>query len=218
MTLASVVAFGIAAPLVFSTFQTAAGPVTYTVLTPEGEGPHPAILALPPGSQTKSLVADGLAKWQEEMVADGYLVLSPVAPDSGLFTSAGSYSRLPALMDHVAREHSVKPGGWILFGISNGGRSALEVGAAYVDRFLSVTVLPGATSKPQDLKALTSIPVTLAVGSEDGGWLESSQQTAEYLNAAGGDAKFVVIEGQGHSAFRVVDWATLKGWMTRGAP
>jgi pimeloyl-ACP methyl ester carboxylesterase len=164
------------------------------------------------------MVAAGLERWQTEMVADGYLVVSPVAPDVGLFTGPCAHARLPELMDHIEATHAVAPGGWHLFGISNGGRSALVVGAAYSERFRSVTVLPGATTTPESLRPLLSLLVTFAVGGQDGGWLENSQAAQRWLENAGGRAKLVVLPEQGHTAFQTVDWATLEGWMTRSSP
>ncbi len=204
----------LAIALTFHTNQTPKGPVEYALLAPDGPGPHPAILALPPGPQTRDMVREGLAPWQDQMVADGFMVLSPVAPDEGLYTCATAHDRLPALLDHVAATHPVEGDTWHLFGISNGGRSALVVGPAYADRFRSVTVLPGATAEPEALAGL-EMPITFMVGSQDGGWLESSRQAHGLLESRGRNTELVVLEGQGHTAFRAVDWKTLRARITR---
>jgi len=209
------VSVSVAPSFAFRTLETSLGPVTYTVLVPEGLGPHPAILALPPGSQNRAMVVAGLELWREQMVADGFLVVSPVAPDSGLFTCACSHDRLPELLDHVAAEYSVAEGWWMLFGISNGGRSALVVGAAYPERFRSVTVLPGATSTPSTLGPLAGLRTTFAVGSRDDGWLACSRSAHSYLRGIGGESELVVLEGKGHAAFQSVPWPRLRSWLTR---
>ena len=205
--------------LEFHSLQTADGPLEYALCVPSGAGPHPAILALPPGPQTRTMVAEGLRRWRAQMVADGFLVVSPVAPQEGLFTCGSAHARLPALLDHVESEHLIAGGRWHLFGISNGGRSALVVGPAYRERFQSVTVLPGATSNPESLRPLVGLPVTFGVGGQDRGWLESSQRAQKWLSEAGvrtgWEPELVVLDGQGHAASQSVSWATLKGWMTK---
>lgn len=213
MFLLSAIAQG--APLIFETLDTPEGPVTYAVLAPKGKGPHQGVLALPPGPQTKAMVEAGLAKWQDDFVQGGFLVVSPVAPETGLYTTAESHARLPALMDHVAREHRLAAGGWSLFGISNGGRSALVIGPAYPERFRNLTVLPGAVRDPETLAPFGKRPVTWVVGSRDAGWVESSQRGHAWLSANGGQSELVVLDGLGHSAFQSVSFATLKGWITR---
>ena len=160
------------------------------------------------------MVRAGLAQWHEGMVAEGFVVVSPVAPKTGLFTGA-SHRRLPALLDHVAERYAVESGRWHLFGISNGGRSALVVGSAYPNRFRSVTVLPGALARPASLDVLGSTPVTFVVGSEDGGWVQSSRAAHRSLSQRGGNSRLVVLEGQGHAAFQTVAWEQLRAWLTR---
>jgi pimeloyl-ACP methyl ester carboxylesterase len=207
-------AFAAAAELSFTRLDTPEGPIEYAVLVPETKGPRVGLLALPPGPQTREMAQAGLHDWAEDMLKQGLVVVAPVAPPSGAFPDPASYNRLPHLMDHVAREHNVK-GAWYLFGISNGGRSALALAPAHPNRFRSVTVLPGAASNPALLAPLADIPVTLVVGSDDTAWLSQSQVAHDVIHAAGGNAELVVLQGQGHYAFKSVDWPTLWGWISR---
>ncbi|MBX2799595.1 MAG: hypothetical protein KTR31_18100 [Myxococcales bacterium] len=203
-----------AAPLTFHTLQTEQGTLEYALLVPKGRGPHPAILALPPGPQTRPMVQAAVHNWSDEMVRDGYLVVSPVAPEQGLFTDPASHALIPKLLDHVAGSHRIWKN-WYLYGISNGGRSALVVGAAYPQRFRSITVLPGAVADPATLQPITSIPVTWVVGSEDGPWVTASHDGHDWLTTHGGNSQLALLDGLGHMAFHTVRWNQLETWLTR---
>lgn len=176
------------------------------------DGDAPAVLALPPAPQSRQRAQEVAAVWGEAMLEDGFALVVPVAPVEGLFSGAVAYERLPPLMDHVARVSGVRD--WHLLGVSDGGRGALSLGAAFAARFDSVTVVPGATSSLEALGALLRTRVTVVVGSEDAGWLESSRRVDRWLRRAGGQSALVELAGEGHDAFRRVDWPTLRSWMT----
>lgn len=188
----------------------------FGVLRPEGPGPFKTVLALPPGPQNRSMVQAILKPWADEFTANGWLVVSPVAPDGTMFFK-GSEAHIPVLLDHVAAELPADDGKRWLFGISNGGVSAFRVATLYPERFRSMTVIPGVPRRidQERLAQLAELKVNLVVGGDDTGWTTGSHETKKTLKTLGVDVLLKVYEGQGHSAFASVDWATLEGWLTR---
>jgi predicted peptidase len=213
-----------AAPLTgsdFETFTAADGTsLQYVLRLPNDHDPseaYPAVLALPPGGQDRAMVAEGIGPWQAAFAADGWIVVSPAAPDEGMFSGA-AHRHLAPLMDSVAARHKID-GRFHLFGISNGGRSAFTAALAWPERFASMVVMPGVPSTEQeaDLSPLEDLPITLVVGSKDGGWTRGSRRVHKTLKALGGPAELVEIKGADHFAFRAVSWDDLRGWLARRA-
>jgi len=179
---------------------------------------YPAVLALPPGNQDRSMVDAILKPWKDDWRADGWIVISPAAPAHASYYGKAA-GLLTELMDHVAASHPIAGEKYHLLGVSNGGRSAFQIGLDAPDRFASLVVIPGVPVGEgwDQLSDLAGVSVTLVVGSEDGGWTSGSARATERLKAAGVDAELVVVEGQGHSVFQTVSYPQLKGWLTRGA-
>jgi poly(3-hydroxybutyrate) depolymerase len=175
-------------------------PLRYTLVTPEGFDPTatwPVLVALPPGSQAPDMVERCLELYfTAEARSRGWVVVSPAAPEGQNFVQ-GAEERLPALLDAIAQEIRIEGGGFHLAGVSTGGRSAIRLAGLHPERFLSLSVLPGAASNPQDeerLVGLTTLPVTLYVGELDERWRETTYRLVEQLTALG--AKDVLLQEQ----------------------
>ncbi|MCA9284147.1 MAG: hypothetical protein KDA22_02960 [Phycisphaerales bacterium] len=178
--------------------------VDYALVLPrdfDASKTYPALLALPPGPQTASMVEAGLDRyWGKQASERGWIVISPAAPNGVSFYS-GSERLVPELLDAVQSQFKVEGGKFHLAGASNGGRSAFRVALDHPDRFLSLTVLPGMPPRPEDFAMLPSIaklPVTMYVGGSDTAWLEQMKRTRDALVRAGGRVTLTVLPNEGH--------------------
>lgn len=178
--------------------------ISYTVVLPPDysvDQPYPLLLALPPGSQTPNMVAAGLdSYWQAGALANGWVVVSPVAPDGQLYFQ-GAETYLPEFLDTIARRYPPEGDKFYLSGISNGGLSAFRIAGSHPERFHALLVLPGYPPTPADaanLPALKELPVAMYVGANDSGWLRPMRETAAILNNQGGTVILEIVPDEGH--------------------
>lgn len=179
--------------------------LTYTLVTPEDHRAGtsvPVLLALPPGGQGQEEVDALLDRvWAAEARRRGWVVVSPRAPGTGLFSEVDSAALIPSLVDLVAAEYPPEGGRVHLAGVSNGGLSAFRAALDHPELFRSLLVLPGMPPTDDDyakLERLTSIPVALFVGENDGGWREGSERVEAALRELGGRVSLTVSRGEGH--------------------
>ncbi len=178
--------------------------ISYTIVLPpnySADQPYPLLLALPPGSQTPNMVAAGLdSYWQAGALANGWVVVSPVAPGGQLFFQ-GAETYLPAFLETIAQRYPPEGDKFHLSGISNGGLSAFRIAGSHPERFHSLLVLPGYPPTPADeanLAQLLTIPVAMYVGANDSGWLRPMRETAAILNNQGGTVTLEIVPDEGH--------------------
>src|SRR3954451_10892578 len=188
------------------TFTTQDGTVIdYVMVLPPGritgkEGK--VVFTFPPGGQdlgTTEAVVDG--RWRDEALARGWVVVSPAAPDSGLYYSDKSAKYVPELLDAIATDYPPEGGRFDLAGVSNGGLSAFKAALTYPERFRSLVVFPGysqAGGDDPDLSKLKDIGVSMFVGGEDSGWRQASELTEQTLKKLGYTVELHVVEGEGH--------------------
>jgi len=177
---------------------------------------YPTVLALPPGPQTREMAEACIERWRRQWQDAGWIVLAPFAPEGEPFVSAGA-KHLGPLVEALASRYAPDGAKFHLFGISNGGRSAFTAALASPERFHSMVVIPG-VPRPEEAERfseLTHLPITLVVGSEDGGWTTASADAVAKLKELGGKAELVVIEGEGHRAFATVPFSDLDGWLKK---
>jgi dipeptidyl aminopeptidase/acylaminoacyl peptidase len=177
---------------------------------------YPTVLALPPGPQTQEMAEACIERWRRQWQDAGWIVLAPFAPEGEPFVSAGA-KHLAPLVEALANRYAPDGAKFHLFGLSNGGRSAFTAALASPERFHSMVVIPGVprAEETERLAALVNLPITLVVGSEDGGWTTASADAVAKLKELGGKAELVVIEGEGHRAFITVPFADLDGWLKK---
>ncbi len=150
---------------------------------------YPVLLVLPPGTQGEKAVLSVLdAYFATVGPARGWIVVAPAAPAGSSFQGAGS-ARVVQLAAALGGAFKLEGGKAHLAGVANGGKAAFDAALARPDAFLSLTVLPGVpdSNDPAVLAPLKAIPVRLFVGSEDIAWHRRSQETADRLQALGGD-------------------------------
>lgn len=178
--------------------------IDYTIVLPpnyEAGNAYPTLLALPPGSQTPSMVTSGLTSyWRAGALANGWVVISPVAPDGQLFFQ-GAEQYIPEFLEQIALQYPPEGGKFHLGGVSNGGISAFRVAGANPERFHSILVLPGYPATTEDkanLAQLTNIPIVFFVGENDSSWIAPMREASALLNNDGGNATLEIVSGEGH--------------------
>lgn len=177
--------------------------IEYGLILPEGFDPdieYPVLLALPPGGQSIDLaVSVTTSTYLPEALTRGWVVITPAAPGGTLFFQ-GSERYVGELLDSLSWIRS-EDGRYHLAGISNGGRSAFAVAQLDPGRYTSMVVFPGYPESPSDAKALgnlTRLPISMFVGGDDPGWIESMTVTRDTLHSMGGPVSLSVREGEGH--------------------
>lgn len=178
--------------------------IEYALVLPPDFNPeqtYPILLALPPGPQTRTMVDNGLRLyWQPGAFANGWIVVSPVAP-GGILFFRGSEAFLPEFLDNIAAMYPPEGDKFHVAGISNGGISAFRVAINIPERVHSIVAVPGVPPNQTDfdqLNLLTEIPVAMHVGGNDTGWLERMEETEAELSRLGGNVSLTVAAGEGH--------------------
>lgn len=177
--------------------------IEYRVVLPDGYDParvYPTVIAFPGAGQTMRNVDRMIAdNWRAEAERQGYVVVSPAAPDAGLYFQGGD-AVFPELLDVLRERYRPAGGRFHVAGISNGGASAFHVAASYPDYFVSVTGLPGYLpySTPAKIAALAGLCVYMHVGERDPEWAETMTFQAQALTDADGHVRFWVERGQDH--------------------
>lgn len=175
----------------------------YKVVLPDGYDAtraYPAVLAFPGAGQTMRNVDRALNdNWRDEAERRGYIVVSPAAPDEGLFFQGGDVV-FPAFLDELRERYRIVDGKFHIAGISNGGASAFHIAASYPEYFLSVTGLPGYLPylTTEKIDALTDLCIFMHVGERDHDWVETMMWQAQQLTDAGATLRFWVEKGQNH--------------------
>ncbi|MFQ5696652.1 MAG: hypothetical protein ACE5IL_00005 [Myxococcota bacterium] len=179
------------------------GRLEYAELLPpvyRRETRYPLLLALPPGSQTRSMVERALGLYWSKVAAHGWIVVSPAAPGGRLFFR-GSERTIPELLDHLARTHALEGDRVYLAGVSNGGRSAFRIATLYPERFAALVALPGFPPEAGDfarLERIRALPIALFGDSLDRRWVEQMERTRDRLRELGGRVTLTVYPGEGH--------------------
>lgn len=174
--------------------------IPYVLVSPQGDGPAPALLALPPGAQDEAMVDWAVERYWRYGPAAGWIVACPAAPPGGWDAPLGKRYALD-LMREIADGARIEGGRFHLAGISNGGAAAFHLATDLPDRFQSLTVLPGmpqGVAPYRRLERLGDMPVTMFVGEHDTGWLSGARRTAERLRRTVTPVSLVVVPGEGH--------------------
>jgi acetyl esterase/lipase len=189
-----------------ATFTTADGTVIdYVMVVPpdrkagrEGK----VLFTFPPGGQDLDVTENVVnGRWRDEALKRDWVVVSPAAPESGLYYSDKSAKYVPELLDEIAKQYPPEGGKFDLGGVSNGGLSAFKAALTYPERFRSLVVFPGYSQDGGDdpnLSKLKDIGVAMFVGGQDSGWREASELTEKTLKDLGDKVELHVVEGSGH--------------------
>ena len=195
LTLAAALTSAIAQRSQTRPFQVDGTEMQVRLYPPQGDGPHPLLLIVPPGLQTARDAGDVMQGYFRDAVADGWLVAAPIAP--GTYFHRGAERLVAPLIDAIAEAYPV--GDVHLVGVSTGAAGAVKAALLAPDRYASMTLFPGAPeeSDASSLAGLGDLPVFVYVGAadEDRAGVEAGVET---LEAAGVAVDLTVVEGSGH--------------------
>jgi poly(3-hydroxybutyrate) depolymerase len=177
--------------------------VRFRVILPNNFDPsqtYPTILQFPGGSQTWNIVIGSTdADWREKAESDGYIVISPAAPNGQLFFQGGDRV-FPEFLEYILATFPVANNKLHVTGISNGGLSAFHVASLYPDYFISVTGYPGLLNGASNdrLEALRPLCIYMHVGDRDSAWRSAMQNQFQDLQRDGFNIDFNVETDQNH--------------------
>jgi predicted esterase len=176
--------------------------MSYAIVLPKGYkagDPYPVLLAMPPGSQSRESVEQGMAKYWGAGGDRGWIVISPASPDARPI-HAGNAAAADELIEFAIKEFSPPGGKLHLAGVHNGGRTAWGAILEHPEQFASLTVLPGLPAdnvSPRKFAALKGTPIRMFVGEKDGSAVRESQRLVDRLKRDGLDAALTVESGEG---------------------
>jgi poly(3-hydroxybutyrate) depolymerase len=177
--------------------------VTYRVILPnnyDATKAYPTILHFAGGGQTVQIVARSTeTDWRATAERQGYIVISPAAPEGRLFFEEGARI-FPAFIDQILKSYRVAGGKLHVTGHSNGGLSAFHVASLFPQYFISVTGYPGLldNAPAARLAALQPLCLYMHVGEQDTSWLRAMQAEYALMRQRGANIRFAVEKGQGH--------------------
>jgi poly(3-hydroxybutyrate) depolymerase len=177
--------------------------IAFKVVLPDSYDPtaaYRAILAFPGGGQTMRNVDRMLEQnWRDEAERLNFIVVSPAAPEAGLYFQGGA-AAFPAFLDYLAGRFNIAARKFHIAGISNGGASAFHIAATYPEYFWSVTGLPGYLPylTAEKLEALAPLCIYMHVGERDDDWVETMLWQAQQFTEAGARVSLWVEPDQDH--------------------
>jgi poly(3-hydroxybutyrate) depolymerase len=177
-------------------------PIQYKVLLPpayDKAKAYPMVLVFTGGPQTFPMTGSTIeADWRAEAEKRGYIVVSPAAPDAGLFFEGGDRA-FPDFLDMLGRDYRIA-GKIHVAGHSNGGLSAYHIAAKYPAYFSTVTGYPGLLEPGEMARApgLKPLCLFMHVGDQDLGWSGAMQDEAKALKASGYRVQFQIEKNQVH--------------------
>jgi len=169
--------------------------VTSTLYRPGSK--LPVILALPPGAGDLAMVNAFLANyWLEEADRRGYIIVSPTVMGRSLETAAQDV--LDTVFGWMNENMTYDEERIVIAGQSNGGLGAFHAARVEPDRFTGMIVMPGGFGGQGSLDMLSGMPILMAVGERDTGWVELTRNTRDLLVLAGAEPVVDVVPGAGH--------------------
>jgi len=177
--------------------------VRFRIILPDNFDPsqsYPTVLQFPGGSQTWNIVAGSTdADWREKAERDGYIIISPAAPNAGLFFRGGDRV-FPEFIEYILATYPVANNKLHVTGISNGGLSAFHVASLYPDYFISVTGYPGMLNGASNdrLEAIRPLCIYMHVGDRDSAWRSAMENQYKALQNDGFNISFNVETDQNH--------------------
>lgn len=161
---------------------------------------YPTILHFAGGPQSWRIVVNSTdADWREPAERNGYIVISPEAPDGQLFFREGDQV-FPAFLDYILQNYPVADNKLHVTGHSNGGLSAFHIASLYPQYFISLTGYPGllGNNNSAQLNALQDLCIFMHVGDQDPSWRSAMNAQFQALQARGYAISFSVETNQTH--------------------
>ncbi|PZQ58748.1 MAG: hypothetical protein DI570_17295 [Phenylobacterium zucineum] len=194
--------------------------IPFQVYVPSGWTPEkrwPLVVALHGANldETNMLGRDG-GRMQKLAEQHGFVVVTPLGyrlnsaygSERGLAVLAGrdttrvkrSEQDVLQVADLVEREFNIDPARRYLTGNSMGGGGTWWIGGRHVERWAAIA--PGAYGgvRPEDVPALSKLPIKLVVGERDDLMLERVRETLATLKAGGVNPDYVEVPGGTHAS------------------
>ena len=177
--------------------------VRYRVVTPKGFDPtreYPTVLYFAGGAGDMRTVAGSIrGSWGKGAEESGYLLIAPIVNGRKLFFRGGE-AIFPEFLDRMRQDYKITGGKFHLFGISNGGISAMHVAALHPGYFTSVLTMPGylKDATPERYGALKDMCIALIAGETDTVWAANATRDHAALTDMGRAPFIRIVPGGGH--------------------
>lgn len=161
---------------------------------------YPAILHFAGGSQNWRIVVNSTdSDWREPAEQNGYIVISPEAPNGELFFREGDRV-FPEFLDYILQNYPVANNKLHVTGHSNGGLSAFHIASLYPQYFISLTGYPGllGNGNSEQINALQGMCIFMHVGDQDPSWRSAMNAQFQALQARDYSISFSVENNQTH--------------------
>lgn len=130
---------------------------------------------------------------------DGAVETSKMIVKNGLSVTELGEMDVMNVVKIVQSEYNTDPNRTYLMGHSMGGTGAWHIGQKYVNLWAAVAPMSGTGRfSTIDNHVMAKVPVMVAVGGAEADQLEPSKTAVKEINAAGGTAVYLELEGQGH--------------------
>jgi poly(3-hydroxybutyrate) depolymerase len=175
----------------------------YRVILPnnyDASKSYPMVLHFAGGSQNWRIVVSSTeSDWREIAENNGYIVISPAAPNSELFFREGARV-FPEFLEYILANYPVAGGKLHVTGHSNGGLSAFHIASLYPAYFISVTGYPGllGNNNSDQFEALSSLCIFMHVGDGDPSWRSAMNAQFLAMQGLGYEVSFTVENNQVH--------------------
>lgn len=177
-------------------------------------GPWPLVVLIPGGSANE-YIARAQFWLGYELANRGWAIAVPVSPDSSSFFGRNG-ERIPEVIDQLQEMPNIRGGKSLLVGVSNGGSSAIEIGARSPERFYGVVAVPGIIREEKQLGDMQGLPVYIRIGENDLlRWDRRLPSVTSKLNEAGARVDARVVPDANHVF--PLDWTELQPWLDRFA-
>jgi predicted peptidase len=161
---------------------------------------YPTILHFAGGAQNWRIVVNSTnSDWREPAEQNGYIVISPEAPNGDLFFLEDDRV-FPEFLDYILQNYPVANNKLHLTGHSNGGLSAFHIASLYPQYFISLTGYPGLLGdrNSEQLNALKDLCIFMHVGDQDPNWRSAMNAQFQALQALEYAISFSVENNQVH--------------------
>lgn len=211
-------------------FEEAESEMPYRLYVPETydpETPTPLVVALHGYSGDQDTFFKVVEDLPNKLEEHGFIFVAPMGYNSGSWYGAGgpaardddtstanviphnglSVTELGEMdvlnvIDIVRGEYNIDPDRTFLMGHSMGGAGTWYVGQKYPDMWAAIAPMSGTGGNfvMHDFEALLEVPMMIAVGELEDNQIEENRAAVETMNAAGGEAVYLEIEGGDHGS------------------
>lgn len=176
----------------------------------QGDGPWP-LGVLMPGGTANEYVARAQFWLGHELTNRGWAIAVPVSPDASSFFGENA-RKIPGVIDRLQESDRINDGKSLLVGISNGGTSAIEIGARNPENYFGVVAVPGIIKNPDVIQNMKELPVYIRIGENDLlRWYRQLPDVTRTLREAGARVDSDLVPDANHVF--PLNWEELQPWL-----